>query len=98
MSLKKDRKAHPLLDHKLAIHVLKSLEADVMIATIHVARQENSVWKGIEGRGRAAEPYNSGANNAPWRFAIWPLMKKKIYGKDFTLQFASFYILDILIL
>lgn len=32
-----------LLDHKLAIHVLKSLEADVMIATIHVARQENSV-------------------------------------------------------
>lgn len=43
MPLKKDRKAHPLLDRKLAIHVLKSLEADVMIATIHVGRQENSV-------------------------------------------------------
>lgn len=43
MPLKKDRKAHPLLDRKLAIHVLKSLEADVMIATIHVERQENSV-------------------------------------------------------
>lgn len=43
MPLKKDRKAHPLLDRQLAIHVLKSLEADVMIATIHVGRQENSV-------------------------------------------------------
>lgn len=39
----KRQKAHPLLDRKLAIHVLKSLEADVMIATIHVGRQENSV-------------------------------------------------------
>lgn len=43
MPLKKDRRANPLLDRKLAIHVLKSLEADVMIATIHVGRQENSV-------------------------------------------------------
>lgn len=39
----RDRKAHPLLDRKLAIHVLKLLKADVMIATIHVRRQENSV-------------------------------------------------------
>lgn len=43
MPLKKDRKTNPLLDRKLAIHVLKSLEADVVIATIHVGRQENSV-------------------------------------------------------
>lgn len=43
MPLKRDRKAQPLLDRKLAIHVLKSLEADVMIATIHVGRQENSL-------------------------------------------------------
>lgn len=55
MPLKKDRNANPLLDRKLAIHVLKSLEADVMIATIHVGRQENSVcnteyWGDLTGR------------------------------------------------
>lgn len=65
MPLKKDRKANPLLDRKLAIHVLKSLEADVMIATIHVGRQENSVCN-TEDWGDLTGHSSNGNDVAHW--------------------------------